>query len=107
MYIINQKAHTFTYLVQSKILCMYTSVVDIVIYILFVSIVSMSVVKVIWFTKERTDMDHLMCLVYFPGIDIQFTSDSRSKHKKKRQNTFTLMISMMTILLVLLLKVFH
>lgn len=86
---------------------MYTSIVDIVISILFISIVSLSIVKVIWFAKERTEMDHLMCLIYFPGIDIQFTSDSRSKYKKKRQNNLTLIISVLTLMLVLLIRVFH
>lgn len=57
--------------------------------------------------KERTENDHPMCLLYFPGIDIQYTSDSRSKHKKIRQNNLTYIITVLATILLLVVKFFY
>lgn len=86
---------------------MYSSIADIIILALFISIISLSIVKVVWFTKQRKDTDHLMCLLYFPGIDILFTSDTQSKFKKKRQNNLTAIIMALSIVLLLLVKIFY
>ena len=83
---------------------MYTSIVDIFISACTIGIVFLSAIKVIWFMKERTENDHPMCLLYFPGIDIQYTSDSRSKYKKIRQNNLTYSITVLATILLLVVK---
>ena len=63
--------------------------------------------KISLFMKQRHGHDYqIMCLLYFPGIDIMFTSDSREKRDKKTQNRLTRII-MILILCMLLLLNFH
>ena len=63
--------------------------------------------KISLFMKQRHGHDYqIMCLLYFPGIDIMFTSDSREKRDKKTQNRLTRIIMILMLCMLLLLN-FH
>lgn len=64
-------------------------------YTSLAAIVTLAIAKVVLFTKHNHGhYYHPMCLLYFPGIDIMFTSDSREKRHKKMQNRLTKIISL-------------
>lgn len=74
-------------------------------YIILGVILILLFAKISIFMKQRHGHDYqIMCLLYFPGIDIMFTSDSREKRDKKTQNRLTRIIIILGLFMLLLLN---
>ncbi len=86
---------------------MVGTAVQILITALTILIAFFAIIKTVLFLSHKTERDHYMFLMYFPEFDIIWTSDSRSKQKKKQQNFFSYIIFWLSALLILLLKVFN
>ena len=68
---------------------MVGTAVQILITALTILIAFFAIIKTVLFLSHKTERDHYMFLMYFPEFDIIWTSDSRSKQKKKQQNLAT------------------
>lgn len=69
---------------------MLTNLLTITLYFSLAAVAVLLTAKLVIFSRQRLQHEyHIMCLLYFPGIDIMFTSDSRQKRDKQLQNRLT------------------
>ncbi len=85
---------------------MVGAAVEILIIGISLLIALLATIKTVLFLSHKTERDHYMFLMYFPEFDIIWTSDSRSKQKKKQQNFFSYIIFWLSAMLILLIQVF-
>lgn len=74
-------------------------------FLLSTTMLVLFVAKVFIFIRQRHGHDYqFMCLLYFPGIDIMLTSDSREKRDKKMQNKLTRIIFLIGIVVLFIIN---